>query len=252
MTKTSRGLMMLLGGSVLAACDSAQTPETTGDAPQPTAEPTQPPADTTPPETTAAPETTTAPDSTTDETPWWVLLIVLFGLFVLFIALLVGRSRRSEPAAAPPAWKAHAQRGYAEARWLSDNMTEPLAIWHGDAVHEESAGATDESRQRTWDQLSPRLERATSELYALEAAAKPGSPALQASQATIAALNETYSAVTERSDARGASRGLSDAEEGVATSELTSARDREARASANLTAARQRLNAALTDLSAIS
>jgi hypothetical protein len=180
------------------------------------------------------------------------LLIVLFGLFILIIALFVG-SKRRKAVPAPAAWKSNAQHGYAEARWLADNMTEPLAIWHGDAEFEgdDAAGATDSSRARVWDQITPRMERATSELYALEAAAGPNSPAMRASQATISALNDTFGAINARSDARAAYLTVSDADEAPSASELTASRDREARAATSLTEAQHRLTAALTELSAI-
>jgi hypothetical protein len=210
-------------------------------------EETAPPAETTPPET--AP-----PDAGDSETPWWVLLIVLGGLFILIVALLAGSGKKAPTPAAIPAWKAHARNGYAEARWLADNLTESLAIWHGDAEFEERDGtlATDAANAKIWAQLDPVKQRATAELYALEAAAGPGSPALEAAQRTSAAVNETYAATTERSDARLAYRTVAGSSEAAdQAADLTGARDREVRASAQLETTHQELTAALVELSPI-
>ncbi len=235
-------MVLLMIGGLVAACDSEQPVEPTGE-----------PATTAAPPATEAPPATDAPPVEEDSTtPWWVLVIVLFGVLILIIALLAG-SRRKKAVPPPAAWKSNAEHGYAEARWLSDNMTETLAIWHGDAKFEgdDADGATDATRARVWDQVTPRLERATSELYALEAAAGPNSPALRASQATISALNDTFAAFNARSDARTAYRTVSEADEAAPASELTAARDREARAATSLTEAQHRLTSALTELSAI-
>lgn len=187
-----------------------------------------------------------------EETPWWVLLIVLGGFLVLVVALAAGRNKTVTPTQAEPAWKANARNGYAEARWLSDNLTESLAIWHGDAAHGGGAGsgATDAGNQRIWDQAASRRQRATDELYALEAAATPGSPAVRSAQRTITAVNDVYAGVTERSDAREAYRSAADADEADAAAVAT-ARDREVRASAKVTKAREELAAALGELAAI-
>ncbi len=243
--------VLLIVGSLVAACDGSgegtlpDTPETTA----PPAETTAPPA-----ETTAPPaQTTVAPDTDTDETPWWVLLIVLGAIFLLVIALLAGR-KKTPAAAVEPAWRTQAQSGYAESRWLYDNLTEQLAIWHGDAEFEGTIGqATDTEQARIWDQLAARMDQATADLYALEAAAAPNSPALRAAQSVVGSLKETYAAVIERSDARHGSHGVESgsseaAEQGA---ELAAARDREMRASTALASARPRLAAALTDLSKI-
>jgi hypothetical protein len=248
--------VLLIVGSLVTGCDGS------GEGTGPTIEPTlpdttAPPAETTSPpaETTAPPaQTTVAPDTDTDETPWWVLLIVLGAIFVLVIALLAGRRKKTPAAAVVPAWKTQAQSGYAESRWLYDNLTEQLAIWHGDAEFEGTIGqATDTEQARIWDQLAARMDQATADLYALEAAAAPNSPALGAAQSVVGSLKETYAAVIERSDARHGSHGVESgsseaAEQGA---ELAAARDREMRASTALAAARPRLAAALTDLSKI-
>lgn len=232
------GAVMLPGRS--AAADSVVSIQ---EAPEETA----PPAETTPPETTPA-------ETGDSETPWWVLLIVLGGLFILIIALLAGSRKKAPASAAIPAWKAHARNGYAETRWLADNMTESLAIWHGDAEFEKRDGtlATDAANAKIWAQLDPVKQRATAELYALEAAAGPGSPALVTAQHTTAAVNETYAAITERSDARLAYRTAAESPDAAdRPADLTAARDREVRASAQLTAARQGLTSALAELSPI-
>lgn len=237
-------LVMFVGVAMLpqqsAAADSVvsirQTPpETTS------------PAETTPPETTPA-------DTGDNETPWWVLLIVLGGLFILIIALLAGSRRKTSSPAATPAWRTHARNGYAEARWLSDNLTESLAIWHGDAEFEEGGDltATDAANTKIWAQLDGRTQDATAELYALEAASGPGSPALEAARRTTTAVNETYAATTERSDARLAYRTAAESPDAAdQAAELTAARDREVRASGQLTAAHQELTAALGELAPI-
>lgn len=235
-------LVMFLGVAVLpqqsAAADSVVSIQP---------EETAPPAETTPPETTPA-------ETGDSETPWWVLLIVLGGLFILIVALLAGSRKKAPTPAATPAWKAHARNGYAEARWLADNMTESLAIWHADAEFEKRDGtlATDAANAKIWAQLGPVKQRATAELYALEAAAGPGSPALEAAQRTTAAVNETYAASAERSDARLAYRIAAESPDATdQAADLTAARDREVRASAQLAAAHQELTAALDELSPI-
>ena len=202
-----------------------------------------------PEETSPPAESIPLPDTGEDETPWWVLLIVLGGLFILIVALLAGRRRKPKSACAVPAWRTHARSGYAEARWLSDNMTESLAIWRGDSEHEGGDGstATDAANAKVWDQLSGRKERAEAELYALEAASGPGSTALEASQLTTAALDDTYAALTERSDARAAYLAAAKSSDAEGES-LTAARDREVRAAGKLTAARQQLASALAKL----
>ena len=251
--------VLLIVGSLVAGCDGS------GEGTGPTVEPTlpdtpvttAPPAETTAPpaETTAPPaQTTVAPDTDTGETPWWVLLIVLGALFILIIALLAGRRKKTPATAVVPVWRTHAQSGYAESRWLYDNLTEQLAIWHGDAEFEGTIGqATDAEQARIWGQLADRMDQAIADLYALEAAATPNSPALRAAQGAVGSLKETYAAVIERSDARHSSHaaesGSSEpAEQGA---ELAAARDQEMRASTALAEARPRLAAALTDLSNI-
>ncbi len=251
--------VLMIVGSLITGCDGS------GEGTGPTIEPTlpdtpdttAPPAETTSPpaETTAPPaQTTVAPDTDTDETPWWVLLIVLGAIFVLVIALLAGRRKKTPAAAVVPAWGTQAQSGYAESRWLYDNLTEQLAIWHGDAEFEGTIGqATGAEQARIWGQLAARMDQATADLYALEAAAAPNSPALRAARSVVGSLKETYAAVIERSDARHGSHGVESgsseaAEQGA---ELAAARDREMRASTALAEARPRLAAALTDLSRI-
>ncbi len=239
-------------GSLVAGCDGS------GEGTGPTVEATQPdtPATTAPPaETTAPPaQTTVAPDTETDETPWWVLLIVLGAIFLLIIALLAGRRKKTPAPAVVPVWRTHAQSGYAESRWLYDNLTEQLAIWHGDAEFEGTIGqATEAEQARIWDQLAARMDQATADLYALEAAAAPNSPALRAAQGVVGSLKETYAAVIERSDARHSSHAAESgsSEEAEQGAELAAARDHEMRASTALAEARPRLAAALTDLSRI-
>jgi len=205
-----------------------------------------------PAETSPPAETTPPTDAGGDETPWWVLLIVLGGLFILIIALLAGRRKKPASTGAVPAWRTHARSGYAESRWVSDNMTETLAIWHGDADQADpgAATATDAANAKTWDEVPGRMQRATAELYALEAAAGPGSQGLKASQQTTAALKDAHAAFVERSDARAAYRAAAESTDPAGDS-LTAARDREVRASGKLTAARQQLAAALTMLKPI-
>ncbi len=244
--------VLLIVGSLVAGCDGS------GEGTGPTVEPTQPdtPVTTAPPaETTAPPaQTTVAPDTDTDETPWWVLLIVLGAIFLLIIALLAGRRKKTPAPAVVPVWRTHAQSGYAESRWLYDNLTEQLAIWHGDAEFEGTIGqATEAEQARIWDQLAARMDQATADLYALEAAAAPNSPALRAAQGVVGSLKETYAAVIERSDARHSSHAAESgsSEEAEQGAELAAARDHEMRASTALAEARPRLAAALTDLSRI-
>jgi hypothetical protein len=192
-----------------------------------------------------------AAQASDEEAQWWVLLIVFGSLFVFFIALIAGRKRRPVPASDEMAGRTTSARvGYAEARWLSDNLTEPLAIWHGDADFEErdDRGATDAANEQIWSQLEARRKKAGDELYALEAAAQAGSPVARSAQRTVAALDATYAAASERSDARRAYRAAADSSD---ASILRAARDREVRASSKLDAARDELAAALGELAAV-
>lgn len=257
-------LLVLVLTLVAAACDGTVTPTTsdgtdTTQAPETTEAPdtTQAPETTEAPETTQAPDTTAAPGDTTapeedGETPWWILILVGIGLLLLIGALVSRGSKSTTPAAPPPVtWKDHARRGYADARWLYDNMTEDLAVWRGNATFE---GATDAgetagtSRAQAWTDVTAKYAKASDELYALEASAPDNNTALVAQNA-VAALKATRQAVDARADARLSYR-KADAE-GAPSTDLADARDREVRASRNLADARSAYAKALTDLSTI-
>ena len=255
--------VLVIVGSLVAGCDGS------GEGTGPTIEPTlpdtpvttAPPAETTTPpaETTAPPaRTTVAPDTDTVETPWWVLLIVLGAIFLLVIALLAGR-RKKTPAAAVPVWRTQAQIAAMQSR--GGCTTTSPSSWrsgHGDAEFEGTIGQATDTEQSPYLRQGPTCcsngpQQATGDQYALEAAAAPNSPALRAAQSVVGSLKETYTAVIERSDARHGSHGVESgspeaAEQGA---ELAAARDREMRASTALAESRPRLAAALTDLSKI-
>ncbi|VAW09099.1 hypothetical protein MNBD_ACTINO01-1531, partial [hydrothermal vent metagenome] len=181
-------VMAVLASFVLVACQGGGPGITTttapGDTPPTTEAPTttEAPPDTEAPTTTEAPPDTEAPtttavpeDEATGETPWWILIVVGLGLIILITVFATRGSKKGVvPIAVAPNWKDHARKGYADARWLYDAMSEDLAVWRGNARFDDatSAGATaGTSRAETWAQLTDRMTRAADSLYALEAAA---------------------------------------------------------------------------------
>lgn len=246
-------LAVLLALSV-AACGDISLPGESTEAPAGTEapDPTEAPETTQAPPVTEAPPTGETPDESEGETNW-PLLIGLFLLAFLLIGMILGRSRKK--AAVPPpvsgerTFKDYVRDGYSEARWLLDGLTDELAIWRGNALHEHRT-ATDDSAgtamMATWSQLDDRMNQATDQLYRAEAAS-PDQNTAQTVRATISALGETRTAVDARAEARFTTRQV-DAGDQLALAEAT---ERERLASTSLIEARQRLNDALLALSAV-
>ncbi len=221
-------------------------------------EPTEVPPGTEAPETTDAPATTEAPP--TSEAPAedesetnWPLLIGLFLLAFLLIGMIMGRSRKKAavpvPVSAERTFKEYVRDGYSEARWLLDGLTDELAIWRGNALHDHRTEADDSAGTAmlaTWSQLDDRMNQAKDELYRAEAAA-PDQNTAQTIRATISALGETRTAVDARAEARLNTRQIESADQTA----LAEARERERLSSANLAEKRQKLNDALLGLSAV-
>lgn len=207
------------------------------------------------PEMTAAPDTTAAPDgeSADDSTPWWLLILVGVGFVILLIALVSrGSKEKVVVATAAPTWKESARRGYADARWLHDAMTEDLAIWRGNATadHATAAAATaGTAKAATWAQLETRVASASDHLYALEAAA-PDQRTGQAASGTITTMHALRASIDARAESRANYRSVQ-AQAGGEASALGDAREREVRSSQNLAEARSAFGQALTDLSRI-
>lgn len=215
------------------------------------------PSTTEAPATTASPTTTVAPEEEDGGFPVEALAIGL-GVLLLFLLIgwLMGRSRRSSqappvaPAAGPPTYKDFAREGYADARWLLDNLTEELAVWRGNALFEGRTGSEDAAASALaahWAQVDTRHDQATRQLYQAEASA-PDQTTSATVRTAIDALNATRAAVDARAEARFASRGIGEGDQFA----MAQAADRERLAASNLATARQELNDALIRLSAVS
>lgn len=257
-------ILVLLVAIGVVACDgegadiTITTTTGNGEAPDTTEAPatTQPPEETT---TTQPPtdggdsgtDTTTPDEGAEEETPWWILILVGLGILVIIVMLVRRGSRQTPTAPTPLTWKDHARRGYAEARWLYDAMSEDVAVWRGNARFD---GTTDldasagTSRAETWASMSTRLGAASDELYALEAMAPDGRTA-DAARSTISTMRRTREALDARAEARHAYRVAES--EHAPDADLREARDREVRASRNLAEARTAYAGALRDLSTL-
>ncbi len=212
------------------------------------------------PDTTEAPPTSDSPDTTVpagedgeSTTPWWLLLVVV-GAFGILIIAFVSRGSKKKIVVAPPptTWKDNARRGYADARWLYDAMSEDLAIWRGNATYDSTAavGATaGTALAETWQQLDSRISKASDNLYALEAAA-PDQRTSQAASTVVASMRSVRRSVDDRAEARMNYRTV---EAGADAGQivLQDAREREVRASRNLAEARSAYGTALTNLSTL-
>lgn len=208
---------------------------------------------------TGAPDTTEPPGATVpdgedaDETPWWLLLVVLGAFLILIIAFVSrGSKKRLVVAPAPTTWKENARKGYADARWLFDAMSEDLAIWRGNATYDSTSavGATaGTALAETWAQLDARTGKASDSLYALEVTA-PDRRTAQAASTAVASMRSVRRSVDDRAEARMNYRTV---EAGVDVGQvaLQDAREREVRASRNLAEARSAYGAALTSLSTV-
>jgi hypothetical protein len=167
------------------------------------------------------------------------------GLVLIFVLLgwLMGRSRK--PAApAPvtaPTWRDHLREGYGEARWLSDNMTEELAIWRGNSLADTAVSEAGTAMADRWGQLDIRVNRARDLLYQAEAAA-PDPTTSQLVRDAIVRLDAARTALDARAEARlGATRTPDDA----------GAAERERISSTNVAEARATLDQALSSLSGL-
>jgi hypothetical protein len=230
-----------------AAPETTPAPETTA-APATTA-PMAAPGTTAPP-VTSVPADTTVPEEDEEEGGIPLLWVVLgISLLLILLGWIVGRSRRSGVPAAAPArtWKDHLQAGYGEALWLSDGMSEELAIWRGNALAGRDAGAAESAGTalaERWNQLGERLDRASDLLYRAEAGA-PDESTAQVIRTAINQLNETRLAVDARAEAR-----LNTRRAEAAGSDTSPAVERERLASSNLAESKSRLDAALRSLAA--
>lgn len=212
------------------------------------------------PDTTEAPPPSDAPDSTVPaeedteaSTPWWLLLVVLGAFLILIIAFVSRGSKKKIVVAQPPtSWKEYARKGYSDARWLFDAMSEDLAIWRGNATFDgkSAVGATaGTALAETWKQLDDRIGKASDSLYALEAGAPDQRTAQQAS-ATIASMRSLRRSVDDRAEARMNYRTV-EARSDAGQAALQDAREREVRSSRNLAEARSAYGTALTNLSTL-
>jgi hypothetical protein len=248
-------LLAVLLALSLAACGGATLPVDSTDTPSGTEapDPTEAPEPTEAPPANEAPPATETPDDSGDETNW-VFLIGLFLVAFLLVGMIIGRSRKKTPvpvaASTKKTFKDYARDGYSDARWLFDGLTDELAIWRGNALHEHRT-ATDDSAgtalMATWSQVDHRMSQATDQLYRAEAAA-PDQNTAEMVRTTISTLGETRSAVDARAEARLSTR-QTEATDQVA---LAKAAERERLASTKLTESRQKLNDALLALSALS
>lgn len=239
-----------------AACDSGGGTTTEGPGATQAPDTTQAPDSTEAPDTTSAPGTTDPSTSTTvpgddGETPWWLLIVIGVALLILIIALVSRGSKKVIVAPQAATWKDNARKGYAEARWMYDAMGEDMAVWRGNAQFDGST-AVDSSagtnKAETWSELQKRFGTASDALYALEAAA-PDTTSAQAARSTIASMRATRDAVDARAEARFNYRTVEST--GSDHEPLVEARDREVRASRNLTDARNSFAKSLTDLSTL-
>jgi predicted small lipoprotein YifL len=202
---------------------------------------------------TSAPDATVPDSDDVAETPWWLLLVVL-GAFVILIIAFVSRGSKKKlvVAPAPTTWKDYAHKGYADARWLFDAMSEDLAIWRGNATYDKTSavGATaGTALAETWAQLDTRIGTASDSLYAVEAAA-PDQRTAKAASTVVASMRSVRRSVDDRAEARMNYRSV-EASVNVGEVALQDAREREVRASRNLAEARSVYGAALTGLSTV-
>jgi hypothetical protein len=182
-----------------------------------------------------------ADEGTGEETPWWVLLVTVGGVIVLVGTVAFGgRGKELRVAAPDPGWKPKARSAYAEARWLSDAMTEDLAVWRGNAQFDGTTApgsSAQSAAAETWQALAGRMDRARDALYGLEAAA-PNARTAQTARAVAAGLLRARSALDARAEARFHYRTVDDTsgDEGVPRNAVAEARDRELRSAQNLAA----------------
>ena len=254
--KTTRRFVLLLTvfAVLLAACAGINPPDTSPEgteAPATTAapEPTEAPGTTASPQPTEAPPAEEGEDS---NTVWWFLALAI--LAFLLVGILIGRGRKDKTppvaAAAVVGFKDHTRDGYSQSRWLMDTMNEDLAIWRGNALFEGKTTAEDSAgtaHADNWAQLDDRMTQATDALYQAEASA-PDQTSAATVKAAVSALNEARAAVDARAEARFNTRGVDDSDQFA----LAEAAERERLASSNLSEAHQKLNDALTALSALS
>jgi hypothetical protein len=203
-----------------------------------------------PRETTTTVSTTIALDPGEDQTegvgnvPWWLLILVSVALITIVVALTRGGSKPS-PVIQPVTWKDLARESFANTRWLSDALTEELALWRGNPPVGDAGSAV----ASTWSQVANRMETAKSNLYALEASAPDTNTAARA-RTTVDALIALRSAVDERAAARANYRAV-ESDPNADTASMINARDREIRATSSLYRARASLAEALNGLATV-
>lgn len=194
-----------------------------------------------------------APNGATSQasTPWWLLPFVLSSFLILLLALVWRGSKRS-PALTSSShiWREDARKGYTEARWLYDALSEDLATWRGNAMFEgtsEGGAKAASALADTWRRIDTRLGRASDSLYSLEVTA-PDRATVEAANATVAAMREVRRAVDARAESRTHYRTV-EAESSIGETVLIDAREREVRASRMLAEARSDLGRAIANLS---
>ena len=237
------------GGTTVTEPSDITEPSDTTAAP----DPTDAPETTSNPDTTAAPGTSAPDGEEESSTPWWLLIVVLGAFLILVMSFISRGSKKKVEVTHPQAtWKENAQRGYADARWVYDALTEDLAIWRGNAIFESTSTAGDTaatSLAQTWQQLESRVGQASDNLYSLEATAPDQRTADQAG-ATTSSMRTLRRAVDDRAESRMNYRRV-ESTEGVDTDALTDAREREVRSSRALAEARSAFGVALTNLSTL-
>lgn len=168
--------------------------------------------------------------TTSTDTPWWVGVIVVVGLAAVVASLIARSKAQQTKPTSRDTWKDHAVRAHAELRFLYDDATEDAAI-----------GAPDRLLS-----LQERETTAREHLYLLEASA-PDNRVRGVAVECNETAQELLSAYSAR---RGARRSYEETDAGDPEA-LRTARDREVRASRNLSNARLRLDAAISSLSRV-
>ena len=168
--------------------------------------------------------------TTATDTPWWVGVIVVVGLAGVITSLIARSKGQQTKPMSRDAWKDHAVGAHAELRFLYDEATEDAAI-----------GAPDRLPG-----LQERETAAREHLYLLEASA----PDNRVRGVAVECNEATQELMTAYSARRGARRSYEETDAGDPEA-LRTARDREVRASRNLSNARLRLDAAISSLSRV-
>ena len=162
--------------------------------------------DVTVPEVTApeAEAPAAAPDEGADDgeaVPLWAWIVI--GLVAIGLVSWIGAragsrntSASASPAVAQPDWKAAAQTGYADARWLYDQLTPSLAMWKGDNQYaiQTGSGSSYSDRNAVWSEADGRLQSARDSLYRVESL-EAQSPIGTAARELVTSLNSVREGV---------------------------------------------------------